>query len=123
MCNQHKKSCAIHFTHLQLRSIYYQVCQGRRMCANINPETNRFSPLKIGRITSQKERKGKERKGKDRLPLPPTFRGSVSFRDLVSTNFVIWCFLNVRKSYGCQPKNMGILPPKMDGLFHGSKPY
>ena len=23
---------------------------------------------------------------------------------------------------GCQPKNRGILPPKMDGLFHG-KPY
>ena len=25
-------------------------------------------------------------------------------------------------SYGCQPKNRGILTPKMDGLFHG-KPY
>ena len=39
-----------------------------------------------------------------------------------STFLVNFCMLVVT-SNGCQPKNSGILPPKMDGENHGSKPY
>ena len=57
------------------------------------PETNRTSPLKIDRLPQKETRKYSNH------PFSGVF--AVSFRE---------------GKYGCQPKNRGGLPPKMDGL-------